>query len=39
MTQTLNPAILVTQTDHHINDPDFASLCAEWMIAQLEVQT
>ena len=39
MTQTLNPAILVTQTDHHINDPGFAALCAEWMIAQLEVQT
>ena len=39
MTQTLNPAILVTQTDHHINDPDFAALCAEWMIEQLEAQT
>ena len=38
MTQTLNPAILVTQTDHHINDPDFAALCAEWMIEQLEAQ-
>ena len=39
MLQTLNPAILITQTDHHINDPDFAALCAEWMITQLEVQT
>lgn len=39
MIQTLNPAIPVTQTDHHINDPEFADLCAEWMIAQLEAQT
>jgi uncharacterized protein (UPF0261 family) len=39
MLQTLNPAILITQSDHHINDPDFAALCAEWMITQLEVQT
>ena len=35
MKQTLRADIPVSETDFHINDPEFGALCADWMIAQL----
>ncbi len=35
---TLVPTIPVIETEHHINDPKFAALCSDWMIAQMEEQ-
>ena len=35
MKQTLRDDIPVTETDLHINDPEFGELCADWMIEQL----
>ncbi|WP_371229248.1 Tm-1-like ATP-binding domain-containing protein [Roseovarius sp. 2305UL8-3] len=39
MMAALSPSIQVTETDHHINDPAFAALCADWMMTQLERAT
>lgn len=36
MKAKLLPQIQVTETNHHINDPEFAALCANWMMTQLE---
>jgi uncharacterized protein (UPF0261 family) len=36
MKAELSPHIQVTETDHHINEPDFAALCAGWMMTKLE---
>lgn len=36
MKAELSPQIQLTETEHHINDPEFAALCAGWMITQLE---
>ena len=36
--ETLAPNVPVIETQHHINDPNFAALCSNWMIAQLEAQ-
>ena len=36
MKQTLRADIPVSETDFHINDPEFGALCADWMIAQLD---
>ncbi|MDE0522866.1 MAG: Tm-1-like ATP-binding domain-containing protein [Boseongicola sp.] len=38
MKETLVPSIPVTETVHHINDPEFAALCSDWMIAQMEAR-
>lgn len=35
MKQALNSDIGIVNTQHHINDPEFATLCADWMITQL----
>ena len=35
MKQTLRDDIPVAETDLHINDPEFGTLCADWMIEQL----
>lgn len=36
MKAELSTRIQVTETKHHINDPEFAALCAGWMMTQLE---
>lgn len=38
MKETLVATIPVTETELHINDPEFAALCSDWMIAQMEAQ-
>jgi uncharacterized protein (UPF0261 family) len=35
MVEDLRPGIPVLESPYHINDPDFAILCADWMIAEL----
>ena len=39
MKRSLSTKVALVQTDHHINDPEFAALCSDWMIAQLETRT
>lgn len=37
--QNLKDGIPIIDAENHINDPAFAALCADWMIAQLEEPT
>jgi uncharacterized protein (UPF0261 family) len=39
MKRSLDAKTAFVETDHHINDPEFAALCSNWMIAQLEAGT
>ncbi len=36
MRANLRPSMEMIETEHHINDPEFAALCANWMMKQLE---
>ena len=36
MRQALKPGIPMVETEQHINDPGFAALCCDWMIAKLK---
>jgi uncharacterized protein (UPF0261 family) len=38
MKRSLNTKVRLIETDHHINHPDFALLCSNWMITQLEAR-
>ena len=38
MRRSLNSTVNLIETDYHINHPNFAALCSEWMITQLEMR-